>query len=76
MSATAYAPNPITVSIGGSVTWTNNDSTTHTSTGNNATWDSGPIPPGANFSRTFATAGSFPYHCAIHPGMVGTVTVQ
>ena len=35
-----------------------------------------PIAPGASFSKTFTSAGSFPYHCTIHPGMVGTVTVQ
>jgi plastocyanin len=28
------------------------------------------------FSRLFGTTGTFPYHCAIHPGMVGTVTVH
>jgi len=76
MGSNAYAPNPIAVTIGGSVTWTNSDSISHTSTGNNATWDSGSIPPGGNFSKTFSTAGTFPYHCAFHPGMVGTVTVQ
>ena len=72
----AFAPSPVTVAVGGTVTWTNNDSTTHTSTGNNNDWNSGPIVPGASFSRTFASAGSFTYHCTIHPGMVGTVTVQ
>jgi plastocyanin len=72
----AYSPNPITVNVGGSVTWTNNDTTTHTSTGNDGSWNSGAIAPGASFSRTFPSAGSFPYHCTIHPGMVGTVTVQ
>jgi plastocyanin len=76
MSTTAYAPNPIAVAVGGTVTWTNNDSTTHTSTGNGGTWDSGAIAPGGNFSRTFSSAGTFPYHCTFHPGMVGTVTVQ
>jgi hypothetical protein len=25
---------------------------------------------------TFPSAGSFPYHCSIHPGMIATVTVQ
>jgi plastocyanin len=34
------------------------------------------IGPGRTFSRTFQTAGSFQYHCSIHPGMVGTVSVQ
>jgi plastocyanin len=58
------------------VTWTNNDSTTHTSTSNNGAWNSGGIAPGRSFSQTFQTAGTFVYHCSIHPGMVGTVTVQ
>ena len=36
----------------------------------------GPIAPGGTFSRTFSSAGTFPYRCTLHPGMVGTVTVQ
>jgi plastocyanin len=76
LTTTAYAPNPITVAVGGTVTWTNNDSTTHTSVSNSNAWNSGPIAPGGTFKMTFASAGSFPYHCSIHPGMVGTVTVQ
>jgi plastocyanin len=76
LTQTAYAPNPLTVAVGGTVTWMNNDNTSHTSTGSNGTWDSGTIGPGRTFSRTFTSAGSFPYHCAIHPGMVGTVVVQ
>ena len=73
---TAFSPNPIVISTGGTVTWTNNDNTSHTSTGDDGAWNSGNIAPGAQFSRTFSTAGSFSYHCSIHPGMVGTVTVQ
>ena len=38
MTTTAYTPNPITVAVGGTVTWTNNDSTTHTSTANGGAW--------------------------------------
>lgn len=72
----AYSPNPITVARGGSVMWVNNDATAHTSTSDNNTWNSGTIAPGANFSHTFASSGTFTYHCMIHPGMVGTVTVQ
>jgi plastocyanin len=76
MTTTAYAPNPIAVSVGGTVTWTNHDSTTHTSVANGGAWNSGSIAPGGTFSMTFSSAGTFPYHCSIHPGMVGTVTVQ
>jgi plastocyanin len=76
LTTTAYAPNPVTVPVGGSVTWTNGDTITHTSTGDGGTWDSGNIAPGATFTRTFSAAGSFRYHCTIHPGMIGTVNVQ
>jgi plastocyanin len=76
LTTTAYAPNPIAVAVGGTVTWTNGDTITHTSTGDGGTWDSGNIAPGATFSRTFSSAGSFRYHCTLHPGMIGTVNVQ
>jgi plastocyanin len=58
------------------VTWTNNDSTSHTSTANGGAWNSPVIPPGGHFSMTFSSAGTFQYHCSIHPGMMGTVTAQ
>lgn len=72
----AYAPNPIAVSVGGTVTWTNNDTRTHDATSNTGAFASGSIAPGQKYSTTFMSAGSFPYHCTIHPGMVGTVVVQ
>jgi len=76
LTTTAYSPNPVTVAVGGTVTWKNNDSVTHNSVATNGAWNSGNIAPGGSFSMTFPSAGSFPYHCSIHPGMVGTVTVQ
>ena len=76
LASSAYAPNPVTIAVGGSVTWTNNDSVTHTSTANNGAFSSGAIAPGGQYTTTFNTAGSYAYHCTIHPGMVGTVTVQ
>jgi len=76
LTTNAFSPNPVAISQGMSVTWMNNDSITHTSTGNNGEWDSGSLAPGASFTKTFSSAGTFQYHCAIHPGMVGTVTVR
>ncbi|GAC1672527.1 MAG: hypothetical protein NVS9B8_15440 [Candidatus Limnocylindrales bacterium] len=42
-------------------------------------FDSGPglIQPGASYSHTFTTAGTYPYFCKIHAdsGMTGTITV-
>jgi plastocyanin len=76
LTSTAYAPSPISIAAGDTITWTNNDAVAHTSTGDDGSWNSGTIAPGANFSRTFPSAGTFVYHCTIHPGMVGTVTVR
>ncbi len=76
LTSTAFSPNPIIVKVGDSVTWVNNDSTTHTSVANGGAWASGNIAPGGSFKATMTAAGTFPYHCNIHPGMVGTVTVQ
>jgi len=76
LQSTAYNPNPVAITVGGTVIWTNNDTVAHTSTADGGAWNSGSIAAGGTFSRTFSTAGTFAYHCAIHPGMIGTVTVQ
>jgi plastocyanin len=72
----AYSPNPVSVSVGATVTWMNNDGITHTATSNTGAFDTQNIGAGASKSVTFSTAGTFQYHCSIHPGMMGTVIVQ
>lgn len=73
----AYAPNPVTIASGTTVTWTNNDTIAHTSTSDTAgVFNSGVIAAGGSFSFTFQTRGTVTYHCTIHPGMMGTVVVQ
>jgi plastocyanin len=62
--------------VGTTVTWVNTDSVSHTSTSDGTAWNSGIVSPGGRFSFAFQTAGTFSYHCAIHPGMVGTVVVR
>ena len=76
LGTAAFAPDALTVDAGTTVTWTNTDSVAHTSTSDAPGWDSGIVAPGGRFSRSFQTAGTFQYHCAIHPGMVGTVVVR
>jgi plastocyanin len=77
MGADAFGTNPLVVSVGATVTWTNTDSVPHTVTADDGSFDSGSLDPGATFSHTFDAAGSFDYHCAI-PGhnMQGTVQVR
>jgi plastocyanin len=70
----AYSPNPVTINVGDTVTWTNNDAASHTATGNG--FNTGTISTGNSKSVTFNSAGTFDYHCSIHPSMTGTVVVK
>jgi plastocyanin len=86
LTDTAFKPNPIQVHVGDTVTWTNDDSQPHTVTsGQNGQpdgkFDSSPnfnplIAPGQTFSHTFTEAGQYSYYCALHPNMVGKVSVS
>jgi plastocyanin len=87
----AFNPNPLTVTLasGGSVTWRNDDrqaddgygggnGTPHNITADDLAFFfvSGSMAPGATFRHTFTVAGTYPYHCSVHPAMKGTVTVS
>ena len=72
----AFSPKSVTVEVGDTVTWTNADAQGHTATADDASFDTGTIAGGASASETFATAGTFGYHCRIHPAMTATVVVR
>lgn len=73
----SYAPNPTTMRVGQTVAWKNNDTTAHDATQDASRFQSGTITAGSTSSPiTMSTAGTFAYHCTIHPGMVGTLIVQ
>ncbi len=72
----AFAPASITVAVGASVTWTNNDAVAHTVTADDKSFDSGNLASGKTFSFTFTKAGTYPYHCTIHPNMKGAIVVK
>jgi len=72
-----FSPRPIQVTVGSTVTWTNATAPVHTATSDTGAWDTGNIAPGATSSAvSFPTAGTFAYHCAIHPSMTGLVVVS
>lgn len=73
----AFSPGSVTVGIGDTVTWTNNQAgVPHTVTSDTAgVMDSGTLASGATYAKTFDAAGTFTYFCAIHPTMTGTVIV-
>lgn len=72
----SFNPSEITVKKGTEVTWTNNDSTTHTVTSDTNAFKSGDLAPGNTFKFTFNETGTFSYHCSIHTTMTGKVIVQ
>jgi plastocyanin len=74
----AFNPAFITVVIGvnNTVVWTNYDSTTHTVTDNNGTFDSGNLPGGTTWSYIFTSPGTYAYHCNYHTVMQAVVTVK
>jgi len=72
----AFSPKDLTVTVGDTITWTNSDATAHTATADDGSFDTGTIGNGGSGSATFATAGTFPYHCKIHASMTGTITVE
>ena len=71
-----FQPATVTVEVGDTVTWSNQDGVPHTATADDGSFDTGTISGGASASQTFTTAGSIPYHCEVHPSMTGTVVVQ
>ena len=73
-----FSPRTVTIAPGGTVTWRFSE-VLHNVTFTGAEPTGGSIPntsPGASVSRTFPTAGSYPYQCTLHSGMTGSVTVQ
>ncbi len=68
----SFSPNPATIRAGKIVVWHNVDSTTHRVVLNDGQVDTGNIAPG-RFSAAMTLTPPAPYHCSIHPEMVGTL---
>ena len=72
----AFSPGSISIGTGTTVTWYNGDTTVHTVTADDNSFNSGNIAVGGRYSKQFSTAGTFAYHCTLHPEMKGTVVVK
>src|ERR1051325_4806272 len=72
-----YSPNPLQITKGQTVEWVNDDLTPHTVTSDSGgELNSGSIDAGATWRHTFNQPGTFPYLCAFHREMKGTVIVK
>jgi plastocyanin len=71
-----FTPARLTIRVGTTVIWKNRSSAPHTVTSDDGTtFDSGTVPAGGTFHFTFKTAGTFSYHCNIHPYMRSMIIV-
>lgn len=72
-----FSPTSLSVNTGDIVQWTNTGSTTHTVTFDSASSLSDPsLAGGSTWQVKFTSPGSYAYHCTIHAGMTGTITVK
>ncbi|HET7789893.1 MAG TPA: plastocyanin/azurin family copper-binding protein [Gemmatimonadales bacterium] len=77
LDALAFSPDSVTITHGQSVCWQNVQTIAHTVQSDTGSALSHPLSPGVIYQHTFAAAGRFPYHCAIHgTGMHGVVIVN
>ena len=73
----AYNPDPVTIKVGQSVTWTNQDPAPHTATAQEReVLQSGTLNQGESYTQTFDTAGTYEYFCEFHPNMKGDINVE
>jgi plastocyanin len=72
-----FGPNTLTVPVGTTVTWTNNDDDPHTVASiDKTTFKSSALDTGEKYSYTFTKPGKYAYFCSIHPKMTAEVVVQ
>lgn len=72
----SFNPSSLTIRVGDTARWTNNDSAPHTITSDNNVLNSPTLSTGQSFEFIFTTKGTFPYHCSIHPFMTAQIIVQ
>ena len=68
-------PSTIDAKVGDVIGFTNKDSAPHTATLDDDSCTTDNIAQGASGGLTFSAAGDYPFHCRIHPNMVGTIKV-
>ncbi|HWQ11295.1 MAG TPA: cupredoxin family copper-binding protein [Roseiflexaceae bacterium] len=71
-----FDPATVTIAVGDTVVWTNNDQAPHTATAVDKSFDTGRLDNGQQGSVTFDRAGTFQYVCTFHDTMTGTVVVE
>lgn len=76
IAGSTFRPAQLTIKVGDTVTFVNEDGAPHTATANNGSFDTGRLSRGQSAELQFASAGRLDYFCTIHRGMKGVITVE
>jgi plastocyanin len=74
-----FSPSTLTIKAGSTVSWVNQGSAPHTVNSDKSSpvqFASKELQSGGSYSFTFSKPGTYPFHCSIHPSMVGTIIVE
>jgi len=71
-----FSPNPLTVPVGSTIRWTNQDDIPHNVVSDDKSFKSKALDTDETFTYTFTKPGTYTYFCSIHPKMTGKVIVQ
>ncbi len=76
ISSFAFSPATLTIDAGETVTWVNKDIAPHSIVSDSGSELNSPtFGKEETYSHVFNTAGTFAYHCSVHPSMKGAIIV-
>jgi plastocyanin len=75
MDICSFAPTVARVPEGTTIRFLNTATIQHQVIGRAQTWGTALLDPGDDQSVTFDDAGTYPYMCPLHPGMIGAIVV-
>jgi plastocyanin len=70
-----FSPQPVQAKVGDVIAWSNQDSAPHSATMDDGSCDTKTIDPGKTVALTFTAAGTYTYHCSVHPATMKDFTV-
>jgi len=75
MKSIAFEPQQVSVHVGDTLKWANQDIVAHTATAKDKSWDIN-VLPGKSGQMVVKAAGTFDYICRYHPNMTGKIIVE
>lgn len=75
MKGMTFAPASVTIKVGDTIVWNNDDDRDHTVVDGGGAFKSDNIRAGGSYSFRFTKAGTYTYTCSYHPRMKATIVV-